>query len=270
MKTKKREWHNVDVTGRWKLTYKTTNNIGPSAFGGKHLPVYPSPFDSKKTYRRSVDDKPLKGFMMDRLSIDLFPDENLDHKHLVNWLICHPEVAVVGVPNIDSRILKKKEVCKITLTCVDYLEISDIDEDDFIDKVNGRLSVEGGPQAVGLDRLRYILASLNMTYRNDRYEKKIEKKVLRKSLKNFVRSSVENARIVDALIEDHDNAKDHFIFKEMIRTNVIVNIGGVYKFQNTPLGITEDKTIQFLTNNPDLKISMVSELYKIINSKKNN
>lgn len=261
--TKKKEWHSVEITGRWKLLYKYGNSMGPEAFGGKHLGTYRSPFDGTKVFRRSVDDKPLTGFMIDKLAIDLKPDESRDHKFLISWLICHPEVVVEGVPNLPEKILKAKVGTKVTLKAIDFLEMEDIDEEDFIDKVVGRLVLDHGVHAIGIEKLRHILAGLNMPYIDTRFTGAAEKKALRSKLKSFTRKSIENARAVEKAINDLDASKERFIFKEMLRLKVIQDYGGLYKFNNIPLGTSFNAIQGFWTDNPEVKAEALQALAKL-------
>lgn len=262
----KKKWHDLPVTGNWVLIYKTTNTNGPESFGGKHLGVYKSPFDGSKVFRKSVDDRPLTGFMIDKLSIKLTPDESLDHKLLINWLICHPEVRLEGFKKnaIKSEILQAKTGRKITLKCLDYIAIEEIDNDDYIDKLIGKLSLDTGKHAIGLEKLRHIMAALNMSYRDNRFEGESEKKALRSKLKSFARKSLNNAKDVYKVIDDLDGAKDLFLFKEMLKHRVIQDFGGQYKYNNVPLGTTSDNVFVFFNNHPEVKANVLQDLYKII------
>jgi len=256
----KKQWHDVDISGRWKLIYKYGNSIGPEAFGGKHLATYRSPFDGTKVYRRSVDNKALTGYMVDKLATDLTPDTNPDHKLLISWLICHNEVVVEGVKGLDDAIVNSKTGRKLVLRCVDYVEMADIDEEDFIDKVIGKLVQEKG--GINIDKLRHILAGLNMAYSDSRFTGIAEKKALRSKLKTFTRSSIENARLVDSAIKQTENSEQLFIFKEMLKYKVIADYGGLYKFNNVPLGTSADKVAAFWSNNPEVKAEALQELAK--------
>jgi len=259
--TPKKKWHNIDISGRWLLTYTVGNELGPEAFGGKHLGLYKSPFDGTKVYRRSVDDRPLNGYMMDKLGVQLFPDENLDHKYLINWLICHNEVQLAGIPNVDPIILKAKTGNKLTLKALDFLEMEVIDDEDFVDKVVGRLLIDRGEKAIGIDKLRHILAALNMPYQDNRFTGLAEKKALRSKLKKFTRSSIENAKLVKNAINNLDASKERWMFKEMLRLHVLADYGGQYKFNNVPVGSSFEKVQSFFSDNPEVKAEAVQELY---------
>jgi len=261
---RKPQWHTVNITGRWRLIYKVRNSQGPEAFGGKHLGLYKSPFDGTTVYRRSVDNKPLSGFMMDRLGIDLFPDTNSDHKLLINWLICHNEVNVEGVKDLDEKIIKSKIDNRVFLKCLDYIEMEEIDEEDYIDRVIGRLSLEGGKMSIGLDKLKHIMASLGLPYSDPRFTGQAEKKSLRTKLKRFTRNSIDNAKKVSEAILNLDESKSLFNFKEMVRLNVLEDYGGLYKFNNIPVGTSYEKVQSFFVDHPEIKSEALEKLYSMI------
>jgi len=261
---KQKVWHNVEITGRWLLTYEIKNNQGPMAFGGKHLSPYPNPYTQQKTWRKSVNGTALNGLMMDRLSKIYLPDEYPQDKLDVNWLIMHPEVKVEGVKDLDPKIVSAKTGMQITLKCLDYVVMQDIEDEDFIDRVIGRLTLDGGTQAIGLEKLRYVLAALGQSYYDNRYEGAAEKKMLRSKLKTWTRKSIENARLVQEAIDSMDESQDNYYFKEMLRFKVLVPSNGVYKFQNTPIGANESAVNAFFSNHPDTKAAAMEALMKLL------
>jgi hypothetical protein len=258
---KKKTWHDVNVTGKWRLLYKVMNTQGPEAFGGFHLPVYPNPFTGEKTYLKNVDGGAKNGYLMDKLVINLNPDEDKNVFYLVHWLICHPDVRVKGVPKLDPTIIKKtKDNTQITLTCLDYVEIEEIEKEDFIDQVVGRISLNNGNKALGLEKVRHIMASLKLQYHDPRHTGMTEKKILRSKLKNYIRSSYENAQRVHNAIKNLEEAKEHYLFKEMIRHRVLILSNGMYKYNNAPVGTNFDTVLRFWSDHPEVKTSVLEEL----------
>ena len=269
METKsKPKWHEVNIAGRWRLTYNVRNNLGPEAFGGYHLPNYESPFDHTTVRLRNVNFTNLGGYLIDSIVKDLAPDKDPNIKLLLNWMIAHPEVKLKGIPDVPAEILEnKKDNSQITLECRDYLEISHLDEEDYIDKVIGNLSQDKGVHAVGYDRLRYVLAQLDLPYSIPRFEKDVEKKALRSNLKRYARQSMENARLVNSILNNIDIAKSKFEFKEMTRLHVLEFSNGLYKYNNVALGDNYDTVEVFFTNHPEVRTSSVGKLYKLLESK---
>ncbi len=260
----KKVWHSVNITGNWKLDYRVDNNMGPTAFGGKHIGIYQNPFNMTKTYLKGVNGEALSGYIINKITQRLYPDKNPDEYNLISWLICHPEIVIKGVKNLDQQILDSKTGNKITLTCLDYVEIQEIDKEDFIDRINGRLSLDGGPKAIGLEKIRYVLAQLGLSYMEARFEGKGEKKFLRSKLKTFVRKSYANAKRADKAINDIQGSKDYFEFKEMIRLKILVLSNGLYKFNETPIGATYDSVRVFYENHPEVEMETTKQLYALI------
>lgn len=261
---KKRKWHDVEIKGRWKLLYKVGNPMGPEAFGGKHLGVYASPYDMKVCYRKGINDEALNGYMLDKLVVDLHPDTNQEHKNLISWLICHPEVNIEGVPKLDQVIVNNKIANKVFLIALDALEIDKIDNEDYIDRIVGVLSLEAGNKSLGLDKIRYIMAAVGLTYFDNRYTGQAEKKSLRSNLKKFAKASITNATLVSNAIDDLDEAKDSYNFKEMVRYRILDFQDGLYKFNNVPLGSSQDKVMLFFVNHPEVRAEAIEQLYKIL------
>lgn len=263
----KKTWHNVDIKGNWKLVYTVGNPEGATAFGGLHMPVYPNPFTGERTFLKDVDQRVLKGYMMDKLVKWFKPEENMNDLYLISWLICHPMVKVQGVPELDSEIIKKKSGNKLTLYYLDYLEVDKIDDEDFIDSVIGRISTGNFKTALSLEKLRHIMAHLGLPYQDKKYEGDTEKKVLRAALKKFVKKGKAQATIVKDIIDDLQLAKEHYEFKEIIRLKVIDFETGLYKYNKVPLGSSFDGVQEFFHNHPEVRTEILTQLYKKLEQK---
>lgn len=260
--TKKQTWHDLEIKGNYRLIYKVGNSQGPSAFGGFHLPIYANPFTGQKTFLKNADGKPMNGYMIDKIAKMLHPDNDINQKYLVSWLICHPEVKLEGFKDVAPKILEKKKSSKITLICLDVNELDKFQEEDYIDKTIGVLSLDIGTHSVSLLKLRYIMAYLGLPYREPRYEEKGEKSALRSKLKSFVRSSYENAQAVNEAIDKIEDAQNIFEFKELIRTKTITLENGVYQFNRAPIGTDFSGVNSFFENHPEVKTEVLSKLYK--------
>lgn len=260
--TKQKTWHDIEIKGRWRLIYKVGNSQGPSAFGGYHLPVYPNPFTGQKTFLKNADGRPLNGYLIDRIMKIYHPENDVNENYLINWLICHPEVKIEGIKDVDPKILAKKKASKITLVCLDVNELDKFEEEDYQDKLIGLLSLDLGKNMISLIKLRYIMAYIGIAYREPRFEEKGEKSALRSKLKSYVRSSYENAQAVNDAIDNIDMAQNVYEFKELVRTKILVLSNGVYKFQNATVGTNFDTVSSFFENHPEVKTEALSKLYK--------
>lgn len=257
----KATWHDIEIKGRWRLIYAVGNSQGPSAFGGYHLSVYPNPFTGQQTYLKNVDGKALNGYLIDKIAKVHKPDEDPNTKYLISWLIAHPEVNLEGIKDVPEEILKRKLNGKITLIALDQDQANKFEEEDYQDKLVGLLSLDHGKNAVGIEKLRHILAYLNMTYFDSRYEGEAEKKALRSKLKSYVRDSYKNAQEVNKAIDDIKEAQSVYEFKEMVRLRILDFNNNMFKFNSAPLGSSYDTVRLFFENHPEIKAEALSKLY---------
>lgn len=257
------------MSGRWELRIIISNSQGIKAFGGRLLTSYTHPLTGLDTPLVNLNSQRELGFMISRPSHVFSPDTNQMDRRIVDWLLSHPEVAVEGVELLNSITSKKDSNPKIFLKNLDRQEMSDIEDEDTIDLVIGRLS-EDGVKGISLERLRYLLSHFNLPYFDRRYisNKTVEKKFLRKKIKTFARGKSAdgelNATKITAVLDNVDNLKYSYEFKEMLRVGVIKESYGSYKFNNVPLGSNEDSVITWLKNNLEIYSEMTGVLYPIL------
>jgi len=180
-------------------------------------------------------------------------------------LIGHPEVGIDNSHvNIDLRYKTKKSTNpRLKLVNLDHIVTTDIDEQDYIDKLIGKLTLEGGPESIGLEKLRFILCALNMPYFDSKYmrDKQKEKKLLRSSLKAFVRSSLLNAKKVNKIIDEIGQAKYAYEIREMVRLEVLSIHGGMYKYNSVAIGSALESVIKYFGDNIEIYQEMAGMLY---------
>lgn len=260
-----------DINGVWKIEYKVINPMGASAFYGRGLAAYHDPETGRLVRRPKAGGGYYHIFMISRPVMLLNPEENIQDRLDIEWLINHPEIMVEGYHNYPGKYKNAKNTnSRIKLIALDHQEMENIQKENVIDKMIGRLSLEGGRDAIGLERSRYILAQLNQSYRDSRYisNPKVEKELLRKKLKDYVRSSYENALKFEKVVNEIDDAKDTYLLKEMIRLHVVEIHNGMYKFGKYNLGISVAGVKEKWNNDPDLKTKMVLELEGAQNAEK--
>lgn len=253
------------ISGVWRLEYKLTNRHGAQGFSGRMLTSYVDPVTGAQRHLYDTYGNQLPGYFIQRQVTRLYPDKNPGDATIVDFLVGHPEVGVEqNIANFPQgyRAIKKNNP-RITIVNVDYEEVSDLEEKDYIDKLVGRLSMDTGSQAIGLDRLRFILNAFNKPYREAKYitNPKIEKQKLRDRLKEWVRSDIENARNVNDIIDDLDYHKYSYEIKEMVRLGILNVSNGMYKYQTQPLSISVDGVVQYFQNNPDFYAEITKTLY---------
>jgi len=265
-KTKEKSKRLKDISGKWKLEYHPTGTMGAENFGGYTLHEFLNPKNHKTIYRRNPNGQAISYYMVAKILTIFRPDENPQDKLDVEWLIHHPEVKVQGYKNVPIEYAKaKQDSAKLTLIALDYQELDDIDEADYIDKLIGRISQTSGVHAIGLSKIRYILSELNRTYRDERYvtDAVVEKKLLATQLKTFVRKSMDNAKAVNKILLDDnmESARVNYEIKEMIRLNIITtNTNGMFKYDGLPIGTSVAGILNMWENEPTLRTDMLKEL----------
>jgi len=260
------------MEGVWELKIEITNTQGTKAFGGRLLSTYNHPLTGMRTALVNLNFQEELGLMIDRPTMRFHPDQNPMDRRIVDWLISHPEVGVEGVTLKDGVLNKKASNPSITVKNVDRQEMSNIDNEDTIDVVIGKLSDDNAKTGISLERLRYLLAHFNLPYFDIRYikNKTTEKKYLRQKIKTFARGingdGSLNATKVDKVLSELDDLKYTYELKEMLRFSIIKEAYGVYKFNNVPLGSNADSVILWMKNNLEIYTEMVGELYPRLKS----
>ncbi len=255
-----------NLLGVWRLTYKLTNRMGPQGFTGRLISSYSDPLTGKDRHYYNESGVKQPGYFITRQTTILEPRTNRQHAHIVDFLLGHPKVFVERehADINEAYVQKKQSNPRLSLVNLDYQEVGNIMNEDYIDKLIGQISLDKGPQAIGLAKLRFILAKLNLKYRDDKYvnDKKVEKPKLRQRLKAFVRKGIDNAEIVYGILENLTNAQYEYEIKECIRLQILTNHGGVFRYKEVSLGVTLESVISYFINNVDLYGEVTNELYK--------
>jgi hypothetical protein len=255
------------MKGAWELKIEVTNSQGTKAFGGRRITTYIHPLLGTRVPLIDLDGQETLGFMIEKPTMILRPDTNLMDRRTIDWLIAHPEVGVEGIALTDLVASKKQSNPTITIKNLDRQELSMIDDQDTIDVVIGKLSNDNPKTGLSLERLRYLLAYFNLPYFDIRHiaNKTTEKKLLRQKIKNFARGTDAagklHAVLIDEVLEQIDNLKYNYEFKEMLRYDIIRESNGIYKFNNVPIGSNESSVILWLKNNLEIYTEMTAILY---------
>lgn len=255
------------MKGIWELKINISNTQGTKAFGGRRLTTYIHPLTGTKVPLINVDGQEELGFMVDKPTMRLHPDTNLMDRRIVDWLIANPQVGVEGIELTELISSKKISNPEITLKNVDRQELSMIDDQDVIDVIIGKLSDDNPKTGLTLERLRYLLAYFNLPYFDMRWisNKTTEKKLLRQKIKTFARgtspSGKLNATLIDNVLNEIDNLKYSYEFKEMLRFDIIRESNGIYKFNNVPIGSNEGSVTKWLKENLEIYTEMTAILY---------
>jgi len=257
--------------GSWRLEYKLTNPRGKEGFAGIMLENYVDPV--AKSMRKFVDqnNRVAPGIWIGEIVKVYTPSIYPAHQRELDFIIGHPNVKVNHKEiNTNAEYLKHKiDNPRFVLTNLDYEDISNIEEEDYIDVLKGRLSRETGKSAIGLDKLRYILAELNMSYRDAKYinDKQREKKKLRNILKKHASKGMKQAKDINKVINDLDNAKETFILKELLEHKIITQNKGAYLYNGNMLSTTFSGLREYMRNNIEFYEKLQQALFTVFEDK---
>ena len=258
------------LNGIWKLTYTLVNDLGPSGFGGKLISSYSDPITQQGRHLFGPNGEFMTGFFMTKTQGIFDTTENVWFKVLIDWLIGHPDVGInKNQIKLSDKFLKNKiSNPRFHLVNLDYQDISELEEEDEIDKMVGLISQDSGINSLSLEKLRIILSSLILVYRDAKYIKnpKIEKQKLRKTLKSFARKGIEETRKISGVIEKLDDAKYTYEIKKHLRTNIMSVEGGTYVYKGNPLATSTNTLIIHFKNFPDFYGEVQKELYDKLKS----
>lgn len=275
METKEKKQRNLSeglIKGVWQLKYKLTNSLGIQGFSGRMIGPYTHPLSGTVQQLILPDSGLQVGFFIGDVIMNFYPEKSKRDEAIVDWLVAHPEV---GIENNQTKLNErylgaKKTNPRITLTNLDHQDMEEIDNEEFIDQIVGRLSLDTGKQAVGLDKLRFLLAKLNLNYRNAKYinDPSVEKKHLRQDIKKFVRKSMDNAKAVEKILDNLENAKFVYEIKEMMRLGFIKKNAGMYMYEGNPLGTSYEGIIDFFNKNEEFYSDITEKLYSFLKNEK--
>jgi len=253
------------LTGMWRLKYVLVNRMGLGGFSGRMLTVYTDPLTGASRWLYDLNGQKQNGYMIEKQVTIFDPENDMQHRNELDWLIGHPDVWVEqDQTKLHDRYMQKKnENSRIKLVNLDHQAIENLDEEDYIDKLVGRIVAEGGKEAIGIKKLRFILAKLNFEYYDAKYitNPAIEKAKLRKRLKDFVRRGMKEANKVQDIIDNLQDAQFEYEIKEMVRHEVLHISNGMYKYESVPIGIATESVIKYFLNNPDFYAEVTKALY---------
>lgn len=261
------------LNGIWKLTYKLTNRLQEGGFSGRLLSSYTDVLTGAPRHLFNEHGIMMPGYYIEKQITTFEPNKKPMDRNIVDWLLGHPEVGIEGsqIGATDEFMKKKMSNPRVTLTNMEHQELSHIDDEDFIDRVIGRIVAVGGPGALSLDKVRFILSSLNLSYFDMKYikDKETERKILNKRLKAYARKSILCSKQIEKILDDLENAKYEYEIKEMVRKQIIYIANGMYKYEGNPLGTSLNSVTEYFTKSPDFYADLASKLYQKLKEERN-
>lgn len=270
--TKGQSFLEEEISGKWELKAILSNNLPDKSdgFSVHMISAYPDPFTGKQRVLVDEDGNMTLGYEVSKVLTILNPDENKKDRNVINFLLGHPQVSVQGVELSFETKKTKKSNPKYILIALDKQNLKVLEDDDQIDMVIAKL-ISKGRNELSLEKIRAILAVLNLNYINKRHygNASTEKQILISSLKSFVRQSIENAKRVNGIIEDIENAKYILLIKEMIRFGLMQNNFGSFKYRGEAIALDFEGVVSWLKANPELNAEIQRECIRLQEQEQN-
>lgn len=244
--------------GRWKLEHIIAEDQ-IHKFSLTTLPAYQHPVTGQ-TYVPSENGRPLSHLVVDKI-INIFdPSKNPDQRRVIDWLILHPEVKVDGLDLSDQQ-KNNKIKARFKLVNLDMQDLTEMDENNIIDEMVGRLSFAGGPSAVSFEKLRYAAAGVGVAYTDKRHANSpdAEKKHLRNKLKKYVRRGKKQALEFQAIITNAENASRMFAVKVLLDKKDVIYEHGIYKYNGNLMGSSLESAVGYLELHSDIHAEMLDK-----------
>ena len=253
------------LVGKWCLEYEITNSLKSNGFGSVTLEPYMHPKTRLWQYP-VVDGQPKAIVEITSAKTIYRPDEDMNHKSLVNWMLNHPRVRIDGM-DLEPSIEKSKEGnAKYYLYNMDLRDLSEYEEENTIDEMVGRITLNMGASSISLEKTRYILARLNEPFKDGRSitNSKTEKLILKNKLKAFVKKSKENAIMVKSILSDLENAKKYYCVKVLVDSGDIKISNGMLKYGVVVLGVNVDSAVNYLETDQNTYLELQSKVAKLV------
>jgi len=254
---------NDENQGTWKLEYLIDADQ-VEKFSLTTLAPYEHPLSGQK-YFPSQNNQPLTHLVVDKIITHFHPDRDKSHQRILDWLISNPEVQVDGL-KLDQKYLNNKVKARFTLVNLNMQDLTQMEEENIIDEMVGRLSFSGGPNSIGIKKLRYASAEVGLAYIDRRHSKNpnSEKLHLRNKLKHYVRKGKKQALEFKQIISNVENAERMFALKVLLDKKEIIYEHGIYKYNGRLLGSSLESAVGFLMSAPDIGVEMIDKAHNYL------
>lgn len=259
----------VSLSGRFVLEKK----INPSKIKKFHVTNIPSevPYGkSEREYFKNDIGQPLKSLLINKIFTHFDPDRNVNDLHNVKVLMNHSNVRIESMTAEEHRKLFKENL-KVSnpqwiLKNIDKAQDEEFERENLIYKVQNMIRNDG---QFSSKQLNFICSALDIPYSiKETFEDSKKNALIRKISKwsnNF-----DNAKKLEALLEDINEAEYIFYINNLMRFELIVNKGGLYKFHNDPkpIGASQGQIIDYFKENREIYDFWKVEVVKLIKQEK--
>ena len=241
----------VSTIGRFKLDVNRDKNKFAITNINSFVPKGKTAQDRMKflTPSGAVD-----ALIIHKISTTFKPDSSEIDKHNIEVLIQHHDVMLAGMTQKEYaelvRLGYKKSNPKFTLTNLDRVETESFDNE--VELIQARALLYSAEKPISKERLVWLSSNFGIPYRSQITDEKRYKIQLSKGIDAFIQRSKENRNAFLKAMKDIRTTEMIFYINELKNLEVIVDIGGLYKVGDRPIGATDDHIINFYDENNEL------------------
>lgn len=240
---------NVEVIGRFQLKV----NRDPVRFKitniNSFVPSGKTNEDRMKFMSRSglVD-----SLIIDKLVVSFNPDRNEIDLHNITAFINHPDVKLDGFSDQEHmelvRMNLKKSNPKFTLTNIDRVSDEKFDEEVKLIQLRGKLFSVTNPLTI--EMLVHLCSSFGIAYKTDISDAERYRKFLLKKIDSYIQVNSENRTAFVDAVDNMKLTEMVYYINEFEAAGIVSYQSGIYKIQDTPVGASRAKLIQYFEQNP--------------------
>lgn len=248
---------NVIMDGRFKLKVL----VDPKKFRLTNINSFvPYGKTVKDRIQFMTENGPVDSLLIGQVSIVFDPSRSDVERHNVEALIQHPEVRILGMPKEEYqelvRLNLKKANPKFTIVNVDRVKTIEFDKETEL--IEARYLLRNKKNPLSKDKLIFLCSRFGLSYRSKtedpaRYKieliNKLDKFI---STENVFENGKTNLQVFVECIDDIKNTEMYFYISELIKMDIISDMGGVYKIGIRPVGPNKNSIIDYYESNPEL------------------
>jgi hypothetical protein len=208
--------------------------------------------ESKMLFKTEAGD--VDSLLISKVSVGLRPDESVLDHHNVQVFIQHPDVRIGGMSDADHKKLVdlriKSPKSKFMITNMDKVQTDNYDVK--IKLIEARAVLFSTEKSISKEKLIWLCSSFGIVYRNNILDEKRYKIILKESIDMFIQREVKNIKLFTDAINNINETEMKFYIRELINMERIVDIGGIYKIGDRPVGASIDHIINYYDENKEL------------------
>lgn len=200
-------------------------------------------------------------YLIDKPSVSFKPDENEIDRANVTVLIQHHDVRIAQMPIEDHqklvRLKLKSSNPKFILTNIDKVEDDTYDRENEL--IMARATLRSRDKKLSKNKLIWLCSKFGISFRSEIQDSERYYQFLVRQIDQFLMKGNEHYPKTQAAIEAFNDALSNiarteyiYYINELKNLQMIVDIGGMYKIGERPVGADYDSLINYYEQNQEL------------------